>query len=254
MMNATSKVMQTAFCISGARLRISIVFIALALTACGGGGGGSPPPAGPVTSTLSFPLLAGVTALDASGFNATLTANGTGAVPANGDCSGTVNLAAGPANVATMFEGAPALSATEVITFSFTNCLPANISETTTDYYSSTYMSLGYSVLGDGYGVWTAPPAIPASVMVGDTGIAGTIAAYTDSTKAVDDGRTDTSWIVEPDTATTAIVNVISKSYDSASNLESTEQDKYRITSTGVLTLISIDFQRVNPPLHLVFR
>jgi hypothetical protein len=239
-------------------IKIGVASLTLALTACGGGGGGgggAPPPTGPVTSTLSFPLLAGITPLDANGESISLTANGTGAVPADGDCTGTVNGTSGPANVATTFEGVPALSATDVITMTFTNCLPATIAETSTSYYSSTFVNLGYSVLGGGYGVWMAPPVIPVSVKVGDTGVAGTIAAYTDSTKAVGDGRTDASWVVEPDTATTAIVNLISKGYDAASQLESTEQDRYRITSTGALTLISIDLQFVGPtPLHLVFK
>ena len=236
-------------------IRSGVVLIALTLTACGGGGGGGGAPPGPVTSTLSFPLQSGVRTLNATGGSYSFTANGTGAVPANGDCTGTLNGTNGPANLGTTFEGAPALSSTDVITMTFTNCLPATIAETSTSYYNSTYVSLGYSVLGGDYGVWMALPVIPASVKVGDTGIAGTIALYTDSTKATGAGRTDASWVVEPDTANTAIVNLISKTYDAASQLEATEQDRYRITSTGALTLISIDIRLVGPPpLHIVFR
>lgn len=91
--------------------------------------------------------------------------------------------------------------------------------------------------------------------MVGHAGIVGTITVYTDSSKNVVNGREDLSFVVEPDTASTAIVNLITRSYDSSSQLLYTEQDRYRITTTGALTLVSIDAQFAPPdPVHLVFR
>jgi hypothetical protein len=68
-------------------------------------------------------------------------------------------------------------------------------------------------------------------------------------------GHSDETFVVEPDTANTAIVNQISKSYDAASQLQFTSQDRYRITSTGALTEISLDIQYAPPTAtHLVFR
>ena len=93
---------------------------------------------------------------------------------------------------------------------------------------------------------------IPASVKVGDAGIIGTIDLYTDDTKSTGNGRQDISYVVEPDTANTAIVNLISKVYDAASQLLATGQDRYRITSSGTLTFISFDVQ--SPTIHLVFK
>jgi hypothetical protein len=52
--------------------------------------------------------------------------------------------------------------------------------------------------------------------------------------------------VIEADTATTAIANLISKKYNASNVLTSTEQDRYRIAADGSLTLISIDIQYAN--------
>ena len=77
--------------------------------------------------------------------------------------------------------------------------------------------------------------------MVGDTGTIGTTADFTDSSKITLAGKTVVSYVVEPDTASTAIVNLIFKTFDNSENLTSTEQDRYRISSTGALTPVSKD-------------
>lgn len=235
------------------------------LVGCGGGGGDAAPaapaaPAGPVTSSLSFPLRTGFNAIAASGATSSLTANGTTATRiTDGDCSGTQHGTVGPANVATTFEGAPALSAVSVTTLAFSNCTPASAVATSTSYYDSNYLPLGYSVQGGDYAVFLVPPTIPNSVKVGDVGIVGTQTIYYNSTKTTIPpikGSWAISFIVEPDTATTAIVNRISKRFDSGVSLASyTVQERYRITSTGALTLISVDIQFAGgSTIHLVFR
>jgi len=236
--------------------RCLIVAILVATTGCGGDGGGSSAPPGPVTSTLSFPLRSGLNTLFANGQTISLTANGTPATEiTNGLCSGTLNETTGSATGGATFEGALALAAVSVTTISFSNCIPAFSTSTATDYYDTNFLPLGFEEQGGDYGVLLVPPIIPDSVMVGDAGIVGTITLYTDSTKAIGNGRLDWSFVVEPDTAATAIVNLISKSYDASSQLLYTEQDRYRITSTGALTLVSVDVQYTFPfTAHLVFR
>jgi hypothetical protein len=87
---------------------------------------------------------------------------------------------------------------------------------------------------------------IPSSVTVGATGILGTQTLYTNSTKTTGEGTIAVSYVVEADTASTAIVNVIAKIYNIAGTLTATEQDRYRITSTGALTPTSVDIQYAN--------
>jgi len=52
---------------------------------------------------------------------------------------------------------------------------------------------------------------IPTTVKVGDTGSIGTETKYTDSTKVTPSGVTVMSYIVEADTTSSAIVNLIDK-------------------------------------------
>jgi hypothetical protein len=217
--------------------------VVIALAGCGGGGSSSSP-TGPVVSTLSFPMLSGFQTLTASGWSKTFAISGT--------CSGSLSMARAPANVAVTFEGQSALSATESITMTFSNCTPASSATTATLYYnSSNYYPLGLNSVGVNYGVYLIAPVIPATVTVGSTAVLGSETLYTDSTKAVPNGRIDESFVVEADTATTAIVNLIAKEYNAMGALIFTEQDRYRMSSTGALTPISWDVQYTNGN-HLV--
>lgn len=220
--------------------------IALMLTGCGGGGSSAAaaPPAGPVASTLSFNLFSGYQTQAANGWTKTFTISGT--------CTGTIGITKSPANVATTFEAQSALASTETITTSFSNCTPASSATTATDYYnSSNYYPLGFNSVGVNYGVYLTAPTIPSSVTVGSTAAVGTETLYTDSTKTVPNGRVDASYVIEADTATTAIANLIAKGYNSSNVLQFTEQDRYRMSSTGVLTPLSIDIQYASG-IHLI--
>lgn len=97
--------------------------------------------------------------------------------------------------------------------------------------------------VGVNYGVFLTPPTIPASVTVGGTGVIGTETLYTDSTKLVGNGRQDGSYVIEADTANTAIVNFIWKIYNAAGVLSSTSQVRFRIAMTGALVPLSEDIQ-----------
>jgi len=56
--------------------------------------------------------------------------------------------------------------------------------------------------------------------------------------------RDDTSYVIEADTATTVILNLITKTFNSSGNVTLTEQDRYRVAADGSLTFISFDLQR----------
>jgi hypothetical protein len=217
------------------RIRTAVLSITsiLALGLSGCGGGGSTAPAGPVTSTLTFPLLSAYQTLTANGFTKNFTISG--------NCSGTGTDTEAPASTATTFEGTSALSAGSAITWTYSNCTPASNAVTSTTYYDSNYMPLGGS--GDSYGVFLTPVSLPTSVTVGSTGTIGTETLYTDNTKTTGAGRSDFSYVIEADTSTTAIVNLIQKEYNTANSLIITGQSRYRITATGALTPVSIDFQ-----------
>ena len=108
--------------------------------------------------------------------------------------------------------------------------------------------------IGANYGVYTTPFIIPMTVTVGGTGTLGTEFLYTNSSKSVSNGYVAQSYVVEADTATTAVVNLIARIYNAAGTLTVTEQDRYQITATGTLIPISIDIQYANGSTnHLIF-
>ncbi|MFM6990817.1 MAG: hypothetical protein ACKOWD_05870 [Rhodoferax sp.] len=215
------------------RLAIALFLSLVVLTACGGGGGGGTPP--PVSSTLSFPMLSGYRALVANGASHNFTISGT--------CTGSGNHTVGAANIPTTFEGSYALSGASTWTMNLTACSVSSLASTATTYYDSNYQPRGFYSVGNNYGVYLTAPTIPATVMVGNTGTIGTEALYTNSSKTVGNGTNVLSYVVEPDTANTAIINLISRAYNAGGTLIATEQDRYRIDAAGNLTPVSADIQ-----------
>jgi hypothetical protein len=221
--------------------------VAFLLVACGGGGGGSATPAaGPVASTNAFNLQSGYAALVSAGYSKTFTLSGT--------CTGTFTLTTGAASTSTTFEGSAAVSGNEAATATLIGCTPSSIASTGTRYFNSSYAPLGFNFpSGNGYGIYATVPVITTNAHVGDVAIIGTINLYTDNTKSTPAGREDVSYVITADTATTAIVNLIFKTYNSSSVLTSTEQDFYRMAANGTLTPMSFDIQYANgSTTHLV--
>lgn len=209
------------------------------LAACGGGGGGGGSGvAGPVASTNTFDVLSGWRRLVSAGWTKTFSVSGT--------CSGSFTITSGAVSTPATFEGVTALSGTDVSSFSWTGCTPASGSTTSVDYYDSNYVPKGRIVQGVDYGVWLTPQTLPSNARVGDVSIIGTLTLYTNSSKTTPAGREDSTLVIEADSATTAIANLISKSYDAAGNLEYTQQNRYRIAADGSLTPISFDVQYAN--------
>jgi hypothetical protein len=226
--------------------QIKLAFVgclaAIALTSCGGGGGSGG--TGPVTSTLAFPLQSGMKASVQQGSSINFSVSGT--------CSGTANINISTPLPAT-FGNVAALSVVNAANLNLPNCIPPSLYSTSTDYYDSNYDPLGTIDSSGNYGVYATPPSIPVSVKVGDIGTIGTINYSTDSTQNFSTGHDDISYVIEPDTANTAIVNMIDKSYDFSGSLTSTEQDRSRIKADGTLIPVSVDLQAANgSTTHLV--
>ena len=209
-----------------------IAAITALIVGCGGGGGSS----SNVTPVTSFQLQSGYKKLIANGASWNLSISGT--------CTGSGTISTSAPGAAT-FEGASALSTTQTLSISFTNCTPASQSITALVYYDTNYNPIGSSAVGTDYAVFQAPlpSPLPTSVSVGNTGVFGTVTVYTDSTKTTSTGTRILSWAIESGTTTTAIVNLIGKIYNTSSQLLATQQTRYSIDASGTLTLISIDVQ-----------
>ena len=224
------------------RLIIGLCFAVL-LSACGGGD--STPATGPVVSTLSFPLKSAYSTLVANGY--------TKSYVVSGSCKGIASEITAPATGGQTFEGVTGqLSTALTLTINLTTCTPPSITATVTAYYDTNYTPLGFSSSGV-YSVYLPPPSIPTSIMVGDTGTIGTATNFTGSSSTgTREGQTVVSYVVEPDTASTAIVNLIFQTFDTSGNLTSTEQDRYRISSTGALAPVSKD--TLTATTHLILQ
>ena len=213
------------------------------ITACGGGGGGGSVVTPVVASTNAFDINSGYRRLISTGFQKTFTVGG--------GCTGSLTITAAPATTTATFEGTNVLSGVSVSTLSLTNCTPASSSSTATRYYDTNYTPLGVSTASE-YTVQNGIPTLPISALVGGVGIVGSANTYTDNTKATPTGRDDTSYVMEADTATTAILNLITKTYNSSGNLRLTQQNRYRVAADGSLTFLSFDMQySLTSTLHL---
>lgn len=202
---------------------VMALFVALGLSSCGGGSGSM--------STLSFPLKSAYSTLVVNGYTKNYTVSGT--------CSGTASETVAPAKPGAIFEGTPGFSADSTVTISLTNCTQATTTSTSKSYYDTNFTPLGFNIVDGEYGVYLTPAVIPVSAVIGDSGIIGTITMYADSTKTTRTGREDVSYVVGPDVVNTAMVNLIFKIYDPAGVQSSTEQDSYRVTIDGVITVVS---------------
>lgn len=213
--------------------------MSLLVVGCGGGGGGGSASNAPVSSTLDFPFLTAYTSFVASGYSKNYTVSGT--------CSGSATETVSGANGSSTFEGQSGrLSAVSTVTFNLSNCSNGasggSSGGTQTAFYDTNYQLLGYNFPGEEYGVF-GTVNIPSTVRVGNTAVFTTASLFTDSSKSTSSGRRELSYVVEPDTATTALINLISRNYNTSNQLLSTTQTRYRISSTGPLEAVSTDIQ-----------
>ena len=215
------------------------------LSACGGGGGDPAPETSNPPVVATFALKAGYKARIVNGarddFNVSVSCIGTARI---------VTTAAVPST----FERVAGVSSAQVSTLT---CPPAApISATGTTYYNANYVPIGLSVVGGEYIKFDEtlpPPDLPDTVKVGDKAVFATLIKYNDSSMVVKTGRQELSYEIKADTSTTAIANIITRSYDLV-NLQVTETVSYRIAEKGALTLTLFDVQFSNiSNTHLVY-
>lgn len=210
--------------------RLGLGFLAAAaLSACGGGGGGNEEPAPPVV----FPLQAAYKAAVAKGSSTDYTISGT--------CSGTARFTfAVPTRV--QWDGATVLVAAQTAAIDYSNCTPRSSRNVTQAYYDLDHNPLATTTTDGVTGFFElSGNGLPVEVSVGDQGAFGTETLYGDSLQTVIVGRTEVSYLIGADTATTAIATIVSKVYGPGNELLSTQQMRYRMSTEGGFTPDSID-------------
>jgi hypothetical protein len=208
------------------------VLLTVLLAACGGGGGGSS--FTPVTSTETFQLRTAWVNYLTDSRSLPFTVSGTSSgIRITG--SGTLTQGGLSAGV---FEGVSAIQKTSVVTGSITsNGTTAALSTSTTEFVDSDYYPLGSS--GYEYTVVNGTATIPQTAMVNDTGTLFTENRYQTSAKAALLGTNTMTYIVEPDSATTALLKLIEVEKSTAGTTTGTTTITYRMTPSGGLTRLS---------------
>lgn len=203
------------------------------LSACGGGGGGV---SGPVASVESFNLKTMWTNILTTPSTNNVTISGTSnGVAIKG--SGTVafsNLSAGT------FEGLPSQKQTTTGTISVVadgKNTPMNFS---IDLWvnGSNYAPLGETEVDNDYVVVTGTGTLPTAARINDTGTLYTANRYASSTKAVLTGTRTVSYVMEADTASTALVTLIQESKNTSNVTTGKFTQQLRITPNGTFTRI----------------
>jgi hypothetical protein len=231
------------------------LFLSALLIGCGGGGGGGSG-GGPVTSTLTFPLATANANLINNGYTLNLAVTGTQIY--NGKSygvTGSVTLAQSASTPST-FEGQPALLNTQSMNGTVT-VLSATLPVTSSaQVYSTTnYAPLGQVASGSYY-VMQGTPTIPSTGKVGDTAVIGTFNVYTDSTKLNLLGTAKISYVVEADTASTAIIALIEDDYDTSNTLNASTQTRWKMDASGNVTFVSVRLTGTTPvgPFNYLFQ
>lgn len=201
------------------------------ITGCGGGGGGGT--SGTVASTAAFNLLATYAATFSGPQVNNFTVSGTsGSVAVSGSGTATQgNITGGT------FEGQSALQRTSTVTGSYTaNGTTYPMNSSSVDWVTTNYVPLGS--VGTEYVVVTGTPTLPTAAHVDDTGAVYTGNRYTSSAKTTLLGTVATTYVVEADTASTALVTLINQ-YKNTSNVTTrTTTQQLRVTTSNTYTRI----------------
>ncbi len=221
---------------------LALLSSAAFLAACGGGGGDDLT-SQPVASAATFPLRS----IQVAEFQSARSEKATGKITYK---NGTVVAVSGTltesAPYSGSFEGGPALikyRTASLVLSDGTQSLP--ISQTGTAYFDSNYKYLG-SKSETEYTVVFSITDYPASVKVNDTAITSKEYIYSDSSKKEYKGYYTKSFVIEADTANTAILKLIKNEYNSSGVNVTTGTDITRITTSGLwdhLSRVVIDYE-----------
>lgn len=197
------------------------------ITACGGGGGGT----GTETSTQKFNLLAAYTSEFEKNTFHRFTATGDGGLTG----AGTVTRGVATSGI---FEGKSALQRTVVVTGNLNiNGVVTPLNSVTVQWANNSLLPAGS--VGDEYSVVFGAVNIPNEIIVGDTGILFSSNRYSNSSKTIQLGTVVSSYVVEADTATSAMVTIINTHRSISNQLQHTTTEKLKITADNKITRIN---------------
>jgi hypothetical protein len=214
---------------------VGMCFVAL-LTACGGGGGGgtTAPAAAAVASTQTFQIQTAIVNLFTSTSTLPFSVSGT----VNGaTVTGTGTVTNGSVSGAT-FRAITGFQKSSTVSMNLTaNGTTVPVTSTSISYVDTNYVPLGSS--GSEYEVVTGAVTIPTTALVNDTGTAYTANRYTSSSMNALLGTDTVTYVVLPDTATTAFLKVTHTLKNTGGTMTSQSTVTLKIAPAGAITRIS---------------
>lgn len=223
------------------------VAITSTLIACGGGGDSGP--SAPVVSQSTYALktLLANAANDRRTLSWTLTGTVSGVA-----ATGSGSVSQGALN-SVAFEGKSALAKTITLTGTITangNTIPFD--STATSYLDSNYNPLGTQ--GVEYRVVVGTPNIPQSIKVGDTGTVYVANRYQSPSKTVLLGTETTSYVLEADTSTTALLKIIEADKDNSGRQTQSSTISYRVGADGSISRIGETLISLTDNLSITYK
>jgi len=201
------------------------------LAACGGGGDGPlTPEATSPTYDLRAAYVAMLTTPSTLRFVASGTLDGIGITGLGTTTSGAVT--------SDTFEGQPALQRSETISGTLNGngqTFPLNV--TSTDWTDSDHVPRG--ITGEAYAVVLGTPIIAKAERANDSGNLFTANTFQDSSKNLQVGTVVASYMVQPDTPSTAIVKLVRTYRDNQSVITRIATKTFRIGQTNRLAPLS---------------
>jgi hypothetical protein len=204
--------------------------LAVVLAGCGGGGSdsGGPPPA-----AVTIPLSSAIANYVNQARSATVTVSGSvtaagQTLPVSGSAAWSESTGPGT------FEGQAALRKNMTINGSLSVAgQSAPFSDVSQAYFDPNYRPLG-ATSTSGYCVTTSSSAIPATARVGDTGPWFAQTCYTSSAKLSTTGTATTAYVIEPETAATAVLKLLVTTTVNGQSVAS--HSTFRVGTDGAIT------------------
>jgi hypothetical protein len=202
----------------------------LALAGCGGGGGSSSPTASTDTYQLRAAYVNYLTDTRSAPFTVSGTVNSVNVTGSGSATQGALS--------STTFENQSALQKVSVTTGTLNaNGQTLPLSSSSTTYVDSNYNPLGFN--GTDYEVISGAVTIPSTARVNDTGVWYSSIRYATSAKSIRRGTASVSYVLEPDTSSTALLKIIRIEKDTSGGTSSTSTINFRMTPSGGLTRLS---------------
>jgi hypothetical protein len=171
-----------------------------------------------------------------------------------GDCKGTFSITESPA-AKTSWNGQAVYAVGTTRISNLSNC-SMNLGGTQVDitYYDMNFVELAKSHSDGSYSEYVRTSQ-PLSFKVGDTGTLGTWTHWNNTGKSEKYEIDIHSYVVENDSPTSVIFNLIDRTYPARSNqLEITTQSRFRLSSMGNLDWLSVTIDFANNQGRLVLQ